>query len=378
MFGYVAGEWRRDLSRHSSLMYSLAEHVPVVLLQGARRSKLPRVRPLRLEQRAEHLYIVHHVHPWQRSSLGRRMPGRAPGLDGRPLHRFLERHGFGKYVLWMMHDSLRRWHGMSFDRLVFDSIDPCFDPSWQEGHDRWERQLTGRAQVVFCTAQALLDRVRPINTASYLLPNACDPACFVERSERRDGSGLVFGYLGTFDARVDVRFLERLTEGLSDCRFVLAGRINADQEVRVAGLQARPNVTMPGRISNEAGNELLREIDVGLIPFIPGPAADAINPVKMHNYLAAGVPVVSTAIAECEAMQPPLVWTVDAGQDPSRVARAALRSADDPVDRERRRDWARRNTWAHRAAEAVRILSEHGLLSSFEDRPAVEPDLAHR
>lgn len=107
VFAYVAGRWRRDLSRHSSLMAALAERVPVVLLEGAERRKLPRPAPLRLERRSERLYVVHGVHRFQRSGLGRRMPNLAARLDNAALHGLLTRHGLGDYVLWAMHDSLR-------------------------------------------------------------------------------------------------------------------------------------------------------------------------------------------------------------------------------------------------------------------------------
>lgn len=276
------------------------------------------------------------------------------------------------YILWMMHDTLRRWRGMSLDRLVFDSIDPCFDPKWQAGHDRWERDLAERAKVVFCTARTLRDRVEPINPNSYLLPNAADTSSFVEPAERDDPTP-VLGYLGTFDARVDVAFLERLVEALPHCRFEFAGRVNPDQVERVAGLRAMPNVMMPGRISNEEGVEMLRRIDVGLIPFAPGEASDAINPVKMHNYLAAGVPVLSTAIAECAAVSPPRVWTWGGQGDPGALLSEVLASAGDPDDRESRRAWVRDNTWADRAAEAVKRLHHHGLFVRRRVRPATKP-----
>jgi hypothetical protein len=130
----------------------------------------------------------------------------------------------------------------------------------------------------------------------------------------------------------------------------------------VAELKRLPNVIMPGAVSIEDGNAYTAAFDVGLIPFLPGPIGDGINPVKMWMYLAEGKPVVTTWLRECRRYAPHVRAAATAEEFIGAVREAA--EGDVPERRAARIALAARNTWLDRAGEAIHLLSERGLMTA--------------
>jgi glycosyltransferase involved in cell wall biosynthesis len=67
----------------------------------------------------------------------------------------------------------------------------------------------------------------------------------------------------------------------------------------------RPNIELVGKKPYEQLPSLMAEASVGMIPFVINDLIKATNPIKLFEYLAAGLPVVSTPMPEVVAMQTP-------------------------------------------------------------------------
>jgi hypothetical protein len=243
-------------------------------------------------------------------------------------------------------------------------MDPNFLPHRQAEFDRDEFSLARRATVVFASARTLFERMSSVNPHTYLLPNAAPvrsdeaDAEFTRPAGLAGRTGAVVGYLGTIDWRFDADHVKAAACAMPDVTFALVGRVNADQEEKVADLRALSNVVMPGQVDATEGDAYVGAFDVGIIPFTPSSMNDAINPVKMYMYLAAGLPVVSTWISECR--ENPFV---EAARSPADfVDRVKASLVDDSASVRRRVEYATNNTWTQRAAAAAQILSTHGLL----------------
>jgi glycosyltransferase involved in cell wall biosynthesis len=271
------------------------------------------------------------------------------------------------YCLWLSVPQPQLLTGLRVDRLVYDCIDPCFSPELQADFDRAEYAVAAEAKVVFCTAQTLLDRMSRVHDDAHLLNNAASPELYAEEQAAGDvPTSLqgrprpIVGYLGTIDWRLDCETLTHAAKALPDYTFCIAGRVNADQEPRVAELRSLPNVVMPGAVPAEEGARYNHAFDVGVIPFLPGHVGDGINPVKMYMYLLAGNPVVSTWLNEGRLAQP----HVRATRTPAEFAEALHEAVTEPDEQahDARVAFARANTWRHRAQQAVGLLRERGLL----------------
>ena len=108
--------------------------------------------------------------------------------------------------------------------------------------------------------------------------------------------------------------------------------------------------------------ERIERFDVFLLPFRRSPLTEAANPVKAYEIMATGRPLVSVPLPELE----PFGDLVRFGSTPiefEHQIEAAIRE-DDPGIVERRRDFARRNSWDARAAVFEALVSSLGARES--------------
>lgn len=95
---------------------------------------------------------------------------------------------------------------------------------------------------------------------------------------------------------VDVELLAAVADARPDWSIVLIGEAATDVEA----LRSRSNVHLLGRRAYAMLPRYAAAFDVGLIPFRVNELTRAVNPIKLREYLAAGLPVVSTPLPECE------------------------------------------------------------------------------
>lgn len=380
LYSYPTVRWDMVPARQQYLMEAMAAHVPVIFLNGPRLtgSWLEARRPY-AETVSSNLTVVHEAFSFRFSRLGRKLPSAAAAaIDGFWLRRLLAERGVGQYAFWVGAPQPAVLRSMRPTHVIYDCIDPCFLPSVQAQFDRAEGVLLRRASVVFCTARLLLERVRRVNGHAYLLPNACSPdeydpaaAGRLRRPEALAGRpGPIVGYMGTVDWRVDLASVHAAAKRLPTFTFVLIGRINDDRRADVNDLRALPNVIVAGPVSLAEGRAYTAAFDVGLIPFVPGAIADAVNPVKMYMYLAAGKPVVSTWCRECVGYEPLVRATQSVDEFVNAIALAAAEQTSGHVAS--RVKFARQNTWADRAAAAMKVLRQQGIV------PPAAPDSSDR
>jgi glycosyltransferase involved in cell wall biosynthesis len=358
--------------RQRYLMEAVSQVHPVVFLNStALTGSIFEAHRPSIQWVHDKLVLIHNAFGFRFTRLGKKLGPIAASIDGGWLHAKLREIGVNQYVYWLSVPDTRYLRGMQTDRLVYDCIDPCFDPAEKPSFDRQEHEIFHRAKLVFATAQTLADQAKQFNSNVHLLNNACDV------SYHRDAAGSlalpallkdkprpIIGYMGTFDARVDTETLVAVATRLPHFTFAFVGRVNADQEHRVKPLRSLPNVVLPGMVSMEDGRDYAASFDVGLIPFLPGPGGDAINSLKMYMYLIAGTPVVSTWIAECAARPEVVSATRTVDEFVSAVERAAADTSVEAI--QARVDYAMRNRWEDRGREAVDILRAAGLLTAAE------------
>ncbi len=103
------------------------------------------------------------------------------------------------------------------------------------------------------------------------------------------------GYAGVIDERVDIELIEGVAVTRPDWEIVLLGPI---AKISEDDLPRRPNVHLLGLKPYAELPRYLGGWDVGWMPFARNEATRYISPTKTPEYLAAGLPVVSTSIAD--------------------------------------------------------------------------------
>lgn len=151
---------------------------------------------------------------------------------------------------------------------------------------------------------------------------------------------------------VDMELIHRTALAHPDVSFVLVGEGNM-----LSSLQAESNIHVLGRRPADTIPAYLRHSQIGLLPFRhatdPG-FLDAVNPLKLHEYMAAGIPVVSTSWKEIRRLAPP-AFIADSNDEFIAALKVAILH---PGDSQVRVDFASKRDWNH-LVDRLLLLSDN-------------------
>jgi glycosyltransferase involved in cell wall biosynthesis len=170
--------------------------------------------------------------------------------------------------------------------------------------------------VVTVVSPGLADALAELQPV--VVGNGVDLAAFAGAPQPFDGlpAEPFAVYVGAIESRVDVDLLEAVAA--AGVPVVVAGPASGTTADR---LRTGP-VRWLGPVPTERVPDLLRHAAVGLVPHHVGPLTASMDPMKVLEYLAAGLPVVSTPVA-LPADVAPLVTVVE----PARFAASAVEAA---------------------------------------------------
>jgi glycosyltransferase involved in cell wall biosynthesis len=166
-----------------------------------------------------------------------------------------------------------------------------------------ERELFRRADVVFTGGQTLYEAKRGRHANVHAFPSSIDAAHF-GKARRQDVQALPdqdglphprLGFFGVIDERMDVDLVGRAAQLRPDWQFIMIGPV---VKIDPATLPQRPNLHWLGGKSYQELPAYLAGWDAGIMPFALNESTRFISPTKTPEFLAAGVPVVSTAITD--------------------------------------------------------------------------------
>jgi glycosyltransferase involved in cell wall biosynthesis len=207
-------------------------------------------------------------------------------------------------------------------------------------------------------SRPLLEEVRARRGDAEYLPNGVDfdrfaaapDASLLPEEIVRSGGRPSAGYVGALARWVDSELLLALARLRPDWDFFLVGETLDDSFDRLES-EGPANLRLLGPRPYRAIPSILSALDAGLIPFRLGSEGSNASPIKLYEYLAAGLPVLATPIPECEAVPEVTVASSAAGfSDLLDRARGSRRSDD---FRRRARDRARQNDWFARVRTAL-------------------------
>src|SRR4051794_18553437 len=218
------------------------------------------------------------------------------------LQRFVRAEAIVRPVLWFVTPMAVPWtRRIEASAVVFDSMDYLAGfRGAPPGLVDLENELIARADVVFTGGASLHGRMRGRHPNSHCFPSSVDLAHFAQARRRcadpADQAVIPrprIGYAGVIDERIDVELIDGVAAALPRVSIVLVGPI---AKIDPATIPARPNIHQLGLKRYEDLPDYLSGWDVGWMPFARNDATRYISPTKTPEYLAAGLPVVSTSI----------------------------------------------------------------------------------
>jgi glycosyltransferase involved in cell wall biosynthesis len=364
-------DWDTDLwTNQHHLMHRLARENRVLFVEslGLRRPQLAArdlsrirrrlVRGLAQPREADGVRVLSplvlpfHANPLVRA-INRRL---LPRLVGRAV-RALDMH---EPILWAyvpqaevlvdtLHPSL----------VVYHCVD---DIASQAGIDAAsfrasEARFAARADLVLASAPALAERMRTLNGNVLYAPNVADTELFASAL----GDGPLDAAMAALPAprmvftgaivttKLDLGLLVQLARLRPAWSFALVGPVGpGDPRADVSALSDEPNVHLLGQRAYRELPAVLRGADAGLIPYARNELTVSIFPMKVYEYLAAGLPVVATPLPALSGLS-----EVATAGDAAGMARALDEAIahDSPERRAERSRAAAAHSWDRRLEE---------------------------
>jgi len=298
------------------------------------------------------------------------------------LERRWKRSPANARVLWVFRPEFLPFL-KHFDRdlLIYHACDLYSRmPGWTEEHARSELALCRTADVRIATSQVLAKELEslsgePVQT----LANGVDCKAYANLPALRvhepaDIASIPFprlGYTGVLTRKVDFRLIGEMATARPDWNFILVGPVHsldADAATQLNHCRTLPNIHLLGEKPQRAIAAYVASMDVGLIPYKLGHTwTDAVNPLKLYEYLAAGIPTVCA----------PIRSVLDLGElvrCPERSAQAwigavsAALAEKDVVLVQKRIAAARARDWDRIAAGVLKIINAE-LAPRLSDHP---------
>lgn len=269
------------------------------------------------------------------------------------LRRWLRRHGFSQPDLLYIENPYQAglMHYISARTTCYHMADDYSAfPGYTAGLREVEADLCRHADMLLLPSKGLEAVARRLGREDHtLLLNGVDFAHFAKSREEcarpdlyNQLTGPVVVYAGALDVWFDADLVSAVARRVSDMSFVLIG---PDAEIRSRFVDV-PNVHLVGAVGRDSLPNYLVHADVGIIPFDVlryGKLLESVRPLKMFEYLAAGLPVVSRSWPEIEQMKAPIAFA-DTVDEFSQALRAAVTS---PPPKTLLQEYAADQDWKH-------------------------------
>lgn len=236
-----------------------------------------------------------------------------------------------------------------------------------------ERRLMEKADVVFTGGQSLFEAKRDRHNNIHAFPSSIDVAHFnqartvtEEPADQKSIAHPRFGFCGVIDERMDIEMLGKMAEMRPEWQFIMIGPI-----VKIAeeDLPKSANIHYLGGKDYKELPDYIAGWDVAIMPFAINESTKFISPTKTPEYLAAGKPVVSTAIRD--VVRPygdlNLVHIASTAEEFIAACEQALQS-DSPERLEKVDEYLAKNSWdktfAAMARQIVQVVNERNARAS--------------
>lgn len=230
-------------------------------------------------------------------------------LERSQLRRACKRFGLEKPILWLNpHYALHLLGQVGESLVVYDIGDDWTRIKQAEWLRRQtiaeDAELCRRADVLIVVSERLQQLKKAITPKVHRIPNGV----YVERYSKiakgamsphpgtKDWAHPVLAYTGTIhEERVDLNLIEKIAVAFPNATVALIGPSLLD-EAATARLRAHRNIRLTGTFPFEEMPRVMNSFDVCIVPHVISDFTESLSPLKLYEYLASGLPAVSTPV----------------------------------------------------------------------------------
>jgi glycosyltransferase involved in cell wall biosynthesis len=276
----------------------------------------------------------------------------------------MRRLGFRRPIDWVFNPAAAVVAGtLGEDAVIYYCVDEfsAFSGVATAQIAELEMQLIKKADAVVVSAEELYKTKAPLNPHTALVRHgvdfdhfrkALDPETVIP-AEIRDLPKPIIGFFGLVADWVDLDLIAAAARRWADGTVVVLGKVTTD----ASRLESLPNVRLLGRKPYADLPAYCKGFDVALNPFRINRLTLNTNPLKVREYLAAGLPVVSTAIPEVERLGLCRVASTEA-EFLAKIEAALANPGPDVA----RSETMREESWQAKVSEIAGHLREFGIL----------------
>jgi glycosyltransferase involved in cell wall biosynthesis len=229
-------------------------------------------------------------------------------LAGRYVRAQARRLGMKTFQAWVILPSAASIvRHLKPEKVIYYCVDEWSAFSFLDGKSmqEMEAQLIADSDMVFVSAETLLQTKRPLNPRTYLVPHGVDNEHFAQARQAAtpiapelvDLPRPIVGFWGSIHDWVDLEMIAYMARRHPEWSIVLVGRGSCD----VGALAGLPNVHLLGGRPYASLPSYAKGFSAAILPFKINRLTESVNPIKLREYLAAGLPVVSTPLPEVKS-----------------------------------------------------------------------------
>lgn len=238
------------------------------------------------------------------------------------------------------------------EKVIYYCVD---DHAAFSGYDRVqvlkdEEELCRKSDLVITTSMVLQEKKKGWNPNTILVTHGVDFHHFNRAvtenlpcpQELQKIPHPRLGFFGLIRDWVDVDLLWQIAKKRPEWHFVVIG--DADSSIDLNKYKETTNMHFLGRKPYHDLPSFCGHLDLGLIPFKINELTHAVNPIKLREYLSAGLPVVSTPMPEVKKYEH-LVKLADTPQAMEQAISDILNSGNSDKERDARISAMSKETW---------------------------------
>ncbi len=301
----------RRLARHNRVLWvnSLGNRAPRATARDLSRvfEKLRRFAG-GLTQVEPNIHVISPLAvPIYRSAIVRRVN---QWIVGATVRAAMARLGFKRPIVYTFVPA-SAWvaRELGAEQVIYHCVDEysAFDGAGPE-IARLEAELIEKSDLVITCSEPLEREKSALHPRTVLIRHGVEYGHFSRALEEAVPDEIarlpkpVLGFFGLLAEWVDLSLLADIAEAFPHGSLVLVGEINNANVAGLARLTALPNVHLLGRRPYQDLPSYCHGFDVALLPFVKNDLTEKASPLKLREYLAAGLPVVATRIPEAESL----------------------------------------------------------------------------
>ena len=223
------------------------------------------------------------------------------------LRAYIKRLGMKDCIFWSYLPNVGYIiRQMKAKTVVYHCVDEWSKFSFiDEGIINEERSLCEMSDLVIASARSLFESRSPYNPNTHYVPHGVDYDYFHEKKsidsplpgDLADIPRPIAGFFGLIHEWIDLELAADVVRRNPGISFVFIGKCSVD----VGGVDVYPNAYFLGQKPYDELVGYSKHFDVGLIPFKINELTINVNPIKLKEYLALGIPVISVNLPEVDS-----------------------------------------------------------------------------